>query len=142
MPRRSRVFALASTAVALMLACDTGITTGSGSDAGLGEAEGSARSDAGPPSVEQGCTDLYDALVAWSACAFQLNAVGDRTRYLAFCESRLGAPGVPSETVSAAETCASALQAAAPTCAPLQPDACAVPAGSLSVSAACGTAMQ
>jgi hypothetical protein len=135
MSRRTTAFALGSITLASFLACGTGRTTGSESDAG-------ARPAAGPPSVEQACADLYDAITASSACNFQLNAVGDRTRYLTFCTSRFGAAGVPSATLGAAETCAAAVMAAAPTCAPYPHEACAAPGGTLTAGAACGTALQ
>jgi len=107
---------------------------------GTGGSESQAPEAGPPPSLEQACSDLYGALEAWAPCSYV--SAGSRSRYLAFCESRFGAHGVPPSTLSAAETCVATLKGAASTCAQLPADACKVPAGTLAAGAACGTALQ
>ncbi len=102
--------------------------------------------DGGTATVADACGDLFDAVAAAAPCqnivGLPVTGLGSRDRFVKLCELHLGAAGAGAGVANAAERCAQTIAAATPTCAPIDPAACAEPAGTRAAGAACGTAFQ
>ena len=91
------------------------------------------------PTTTSACGDLFDALVAYEACSFELVDATKRGRFVQVCRLQLDAPG--ANAAGAVESCAQAVRSAVPTCAPAT-TACATPPGMLANGVPCGTSLQ